>query len=275
MKKLYFILAVLLCSSFTVKSQTIVTFYTNHGSFEVELYDTIVPITTQNFKDLVNAKFYDGVIFHRIISNFMIQGGDPTGTGSGGPGYTIPDEFDSSLSNIEKTISMANAGPNTGGSQFFINTRNNTYLDFDKPPFTSKHPVFGIVISGWDTVEAIEAVPTNAQDRPFDEVIMDSVRVTQIPLGFADVKPSSLGVSVFPNPLSNESVISVNSTYSSTAVMKLYTINGQVISTSSMGIRKGSNIISMANMKTGGLSNGLYILSIQTDRESITVKFTK
>ena len=111
-------------------SQTVVTFFTNMGSFEVELYDTLMPITAGNFKSLVEDEYYDGVIFHRIISNFVIQGGDPTGTGSGGPGYTIPDEFDSTLSNLVKTLSMANAGPNTGGSQFFINTKNNTFLDF-------------------------------------------------------------------------------------------------------------------------------------------------
>ena len=182
MKKILLSIVFTLSIAGSLSAQTIVTFYTTLGSFEVELYDTLQPITAGNFKTLVNAKFYDGVIFHRIISNFVIQGGDPTGTGTGGPGYSIPDEFDSTLSNIKKTLSMANSGPNTGGSQFFINTKNNTFLDFDKPPLTSKHPVFGIVISGWDTVEMIESVQVNGNNRPLTDVVMDSIRVTQFPL---------------------------------------------------------------------------------------------
>jgi len=103
------------------------------------------------------------VIFHRVIDGFMIQGGDPTGTGSGGPGYTIDDEFAESNRNFRGTVSMANAGPNTGGSQFFINLVDNNYLD-------SAHPVFGKVIEGMDVVDAIGRVPTDSSDRPISEV---------------------------------------------------------------------------------------------------------
>jgi len=162
----------LIFSSFNSKSQTQVDFYTNYGDFRVELYDSIVPITTSNFINLVSTNFYDGALFHRVISNFMIQGGDVSP-----PPPPIPDEFDSTLSNIQKTISMANSGPNTGTCQFFINLVDNTYLDFDKPPFTSKHPVFGITISGFNIVEDIGDVQTNFNDVPYIDVIMDSVRI--------------------------------------------------------------------------------------------------
>ena len=166
------LILILIFSSFNSKSQTQVDFYTNYGDFRVELYDSIVPITTSNFINLVSTNFYDGALFHRVISNFMIQGGDVSP-----PPPPIPDEFDSTLSNIQKTISMANSGPNTGTCQFFINLVDNTYLDFDKTPFTSKHPVFGITISGFNIVEDIGDVQTNFNDVPYIDVIMDSVRI--------------------------------------------------------------------------------------------------
>ena len=168
-----FLICLIFLSSIKVNSQTKVDFYTNYGDFTVELYDSLVPITTSNFINLVSSGFYDGALFHRVISNFMIQGGDVSP-----PPPPITDEFDSTLSNIQKTISMANSGPNTGTCQFFINLVDNTYLDFDKPPFTSKHPVFGITISGFNIVEDIGDVQTNFNDVPYIDVIMDSVRIS-------------------------------------------------------------------------------------------------
>jgi len=166
------IITILFFLTSDLKSQTQVDFFTNYGDFRVELYDSLVPITTGNFISLVNSNFYDGALFHRVIKNFMIQGGDVSP-----PPPPIIDEFDSTLSNIQKTISMANSGPNTGTCQFFINLVDNTYLDFDKPPFTSKHPVFGITISGFNIVEDIGDVQTNFNDVPYIDVIMDSVRI--------------------------------------------------------------------------------------------------
>jgi peptidylprolyl isomerase len=125
-----------------------------------------MPVTAGNFETLVKNKFYDGVIFHRVIEGFMIQGGDPTGTGFGGPGYAIKDEFQPGNRNDRGTLSMANAGPNTGGSQFFINLVDNNYLD-------SKHPVFGKVVEGMDVVDEIAKVPTTGRDggyRPIQNV---------------------------------------------------------------------------------------------------------
>ena len=137
---------------------------TSMGDITIQLYSDM-PITAGNFKKLVEKGFYDGVIFHRIIDGFMIQGGDPTGTGRGGPGYAIKDEFTPNSKNARGTISMANAGPNTGGSQFFINLVDNNFLD-------GKHPAFGKVIEGMDVVDKISKVETDSNDRPLEEVVI-------------------------------------------------------------------------------------------------------
>ena len=135
---------------------------TNVGTITIALAPDM-PVTAGNFESLVKKGYYDGVIFHRVINGFMIQGGDPTGTGTGGPGYAIKDEFTKNNRNDRGTISMANAGPNTGGSQFFINLINNNFLD-------SKHPVFGKVVEGMDVVDKIAKVKTGANDRPVQNV---------------------------------------------------------------------------------------------------------
>jgi cyclophilin family peptidyl-prolyl cis-trans isomerase len=143
---------------------------TNHGSIGLELFDEDAPNTVGNFTKLARDGFYDGVIFHRVIPDFMIQGGDPTGTGSGGPGYQFEDEFNENL--VERgALAMANAGPNTNGSQFFIVTADAC------PWLDGKHTVFGRVVSGMDVVDAIEKVET-ANDRPLDEVRIESISVT-------------------------------------------------------------------------------------------------
>jgi len=154
-------------------------FETNIGTIEIELYTKEMPITTKNFVDLAEKGFYDGTRFHRVISKFMIQGGDPLSKdtskknmwGTGGPGYKIKDEFDSSLSNLPGTIAMANAGPNTGGSQFFINLVPNTFLD-------GKHPVFGKVTKGMNIVEKIGKVKTGQADQPVEDVIVEKVTIS-------------------------------------------------------------------------------------------------
>lgn len=137
---------------------------TSMGDITLELREDM-PVTSGNFAELVGKGFYNGVIFHRVIDGFMIQGGDPTGTGCGGPGYKIKDEFMPDNKNNKGTIAMANAGPNTGGSQFFINLVNNNYLD-------KAHPAFGKVIEGFDVVEKIGKVKTNYNDRPLEDVVI-------------------------------------------------------------------------------------------------------
>jgi cyclophilin family peptidyl-prolyl cis-trans isomerase len=151
-----------------------VTFRTNQGSFKVELHDDEAPTTTANFVTLAEKGFYDGVIFHRVITDFMIQGGDPTGTGRGGPGHTIPDEFGAGLGHdAEGVLSMANSGPNTGGSQFFITLAPTPWLD-------GKHAVFGKVLEGLEVVRAIGQVETAAGDRPIEDVVMEEVKVEAV-----------------------------------------------------------------------------------------------
>jgi peptidylprolyl isomerase len=142
---------------------------TSMGDITIELFDDM-PITAGNFKKLVEKGFYDGTIFHRVIDGFMLQGGDPMGTGRGGPGYSIKDEFTKHNKNDRGTISMANAGPNTGGSQFFINLVDNNYLD-------KAHPVFGKVVAGMDVVDKIGKVKTGAQDKPLTVVKIVGAKV--------------------------------------------------------------------------------------------------
>ena len=144
---------------------------TNQGAFSIELFEDKAPKTTKNFIDLAEKGFYDGVIFHRVIEGFMLQGGDPTGTGRGGPGYNIPDEFHPDLKHTEEGIlSMANAGPNTGGSQFFVTLAPTSWLD-------GKHAVFGKVVEGMEVVRAIGSTPTGPGDQPLQEVVMESVKI--------------------------------------------------------------------------------------------------
>ena len=149
----------------------IAVFETDHGTFEIELFEDKAPITVKNFIDLAEKGFYDGLIFHRVIDGFMIQGGDPNGTGTGGPGYTIPDEFHKDLKHdSEGVLSMANAGPNTGGSQFFITLAATPWLD-------GHHSVFGKVVKGMDVVREIGKVDTDFQDKPLAKVVMEKVTI--------------------------------------------------------------------------------------------------
>ena len=144
------------------------TMLTNHGTIEIELFDDDAPKTVENFKKVASDGFYDGIVFHRVIEDFMIQGGDPTGTGSGGPGYQFEDEFNDNK--VERgALAMANAGPNTNGSQFFIVTADAC------PWLDGKHTVFGKVTSGMDVVDAISQVDTGPGDKPREDVKIESI----------------------------------------------------------------------------------------------------
>ncbi|MDR1656630.1 MAG: peptidylprolyl isomerase [Deltaproteobacteria bacterium] len=157
----------LTCSAKALSSappKKVAVFETTLGNFKAELYNDLAPKTAGNFVSLVEKKFYDGTIFHRVIEGFMIQGGDPEGSGRGGPGYEIEDEFGPGLvHNASGILSMANAGPNTGGSQFFITLAPTNWLD-------GKHAIFGKIIEGFDIVEGIGSVDTDRSDRPQVEV---------------------------------------------------------------------------------------------------------
>ena len=149
---------------------TTATLHTNHGAISIELFDDDAPKTVENFLKLARDGFYNGVIFHRVIPDFMVQGGDPTGTGSGGPGYQFEDEFNDNKV-VRSALAMANAGPNTNGSQFFIvTTEAASWLD-------GKHTVFGRVTDGMDVVDTISALETDARDRPREDVAIERVDV--------------------------------------------------------------------------------------------------
>ena len=143
---------------------------TSEGTITLELFDDDAPKTVENFKKLGQDGFYDGLIFHRVIKDFMIQGGDPTGTGAGGPGYQFEDEFNERKV-VRGALAMANAGPNTNGSQFFIVT-----VD-EAPWLNGKHTVFGRVVSGMETVDAIEGTETGPGDRPVEPQVIERVEL--------------------------------------------------------------------------------------------------
>ena len=168
---------------------TFATFTTNQGEFKAKLMPDYAPITVANFVDLAQGKrewkdpndgqrktepLYDGTVFHRLISNFMIQGGDPLGTGTGGPGYRFEDETSPGSPRFDKPglLAMANAGPNTNGSQFFVTVAATPWL-------TGKHTIFGEVVEGMDVVNKISELPTDAGDRPHDEVVLERVEISE------------------------------------------------------------------------------------------------
>ena len=149
----------------------IAEFKTNYGDIKIELYNDLAPNTVKNFVDLAEKGYYNGLNFHRVIDDFMIQGGCPRGDGTGGPGYTIPDEFGKGLKHDGPGIlSMANAGPNTGGSQFFITLVPTPWLD-------GKHAIFGHVVEGLDVVKMIGKVPTDSRDRPLKKVVIEEIKI--------------------------------------------------------------------------------------------------
>lgn len=144
-------------------------FSTSMGNFEIELFADKAPVTVANFLQLMEKGFYDGLIFHRVIDGFMIQGGCPLGNGAGGPGYAIKDEFDPELKHdSEGILSMANAGPDTGGSQFFITLVPTPWLD-------NHHSIFGKVVNGMEVVKSIGRTETDFADRPVEKVIIDAI----------------------------------------------------------------------------------------------------
>jgi cyclophilin family peptidyl-prolyl cis-trans isomerase len=172
------LIAILIFVNYGGKMNRVATFETNQGTFKIELFENGAPITAGNFIKLAQQGYYDGTRFHRIIANFMIQGGDPLSKntsmknrwGTGGPGYSIKDEFGAGLKNNKGTISMANSGPNTGGSQFFINVANNNFLD-------GKHAVFGKVVEGYELVEKMSKVKTDSNDGPVNEIVINKITI--------------------------------------------------------------------------------------------------
>ena len=161
---------------------TFATIDTNLGNMKFQLFPNLVPNTVTNFTTHARNGYYDGLIFHRIIADFVVQGGDPNGDGSGGEsilGGSFDDEFDETLSNVAGTLAMANSGANTNGSQFFINVMDNTSLDFDESPLTSAHSVFGQIVEGSDVLTTISSVTTDTSDRPVTNVVIEAIVISR------------------------------------------------------------------------------------------------
>lgn len=257
MKKVYLLLALFAFLSTASSAQTISQWYTSMGTFQIVLHTDSIPITTGNFITLVQSNYYDGTIFHRVIDNFMNQGGDPTGTGTGGPGYTIQDEFHPDfLHDTAGILSMANTGqPNTGGSQFFITTVPTPWLD-------NAHSVFGKVIQGYSVVNDINEVATNAQDRPLTDVVIDSIRIlpTPPPVGLSEKKLTQATLKAYPNP-SNESVtLEMNLANAGEVSLSIFNGNGQLVDQLLQGNHANGTIRVSWNRKShsSNLDAGLY-----------------
>ena len=244
-----------------IQAQSIARFYTSKGDFDVELREDLVPITGNNFITLCNQKFYDHVIWHRIVPGFVIQSGDPTGTGSGGPGYTIQDEFHASLNHNSKgIISMANAGPNTGGSQFFITLAPASHLN-------NLHSVFGSVISGLNIVDSIAATPLNGNGTPVFPPVNDSIRIILTPVSIDQpAAPAILGGN-FPNPFSGETTITFGLTQATEASIRILDATGRLVRELNLGWLEAGDqrvIWDSKNAQGNTAKAGLYFYQLHT-----------
>lgn len=260
---LFFALALLmgLGTVQTLSAQTQARFYTDKGDFDVELFENLVPITANNFIDLADTLYYDGVIWHRVVANFVIQSGDPTGTGSGGPGYTIPDEFHVTLRHYKKGIlSMANSGPNTGGSQFFITLKQTLWLD-------NLHSVFGEVINGMNVVDSIAAVTVDANDRPINPPVIDSIRVLA-PTSRPAVQENAVAIlgGNFPNPFTAETAFAYGLIEPAQVTLRVMDPEGRVLRVLNPGFQAaGDHLLKFDGRDAAGnlLPSGLYFYQLQ------------
>lgn len=254
MKRLFYsALFLLLCISVSAQN-TKVKIYTSFGDFVVTLEDSLAPITSGNFINLVNQKYYDSVLIHRVVPGFVIQGGDATRTG-GTTSPIIQDEFSPLLSNVQKTISMANRGPNTGTSQFFINLVDNVGLDYNKAPSSSAHPVFGTVTEGWTVVQTIGTQPNSGppSNSPNTPIVMDSARVLPPPASIFEQQSESL--SLFPNPANDVLYIQSKQGFS----FRVIDVRGGIVL---QGSFEASEIKSF---DVSNLPSGIYLLNFDVD----------
>ena len=254
-----FLLVMTLILNTSVFGQTLIDFYTTEGNFRVEVREDLMPITAGNMIDLVEAKFYDGVIFHRIIDGFVVQGGDPTGTGTGGPGYTIQDETHPDMTHDSLgVISMAKrAEPNSAGSQFFFTLDRHSFLDGD-------FAAFGSVVENLEVLAAIGRVPVNGNDRPIVDVVMDSVRIYDRIISSTKEIENIIKTEVYPNPFVESIQIMYELENSSRVEISIFDLQGRLVKTLEEGMRTSG----IHTVEWDGIGNssqvtmGTYYLSI-------------
>ncbi len=254
----YIQLIFVLCLSYLGSAQTQIDFYTSMGDFRVELREDLMPITAQNFIDLTEAEFYDGIIFHRVIAGFVVQGGDPLGTGFGGPGYTIMDEYHPDM-NHDSTgvIAMAKtSAPNSAGSQF--------YFSLDAlPSLDQNYAVFGACIENIEVIEAMGQVATGANDRPIVDIVMDSVRVVSGTTSSVKNEAPLVTIETFPNPFTESINISYQVKTAGPVDIQLLDIHGQIVEQLDNAY-KSQGIHSIQFKTDSRLPLGSYLLSVKT-----------
>lgn len=261
-----------LVSSLWSMAQTQIDFYTTMGDFRVEVREDLMPITAGNFIQLVEKKFYDGVIFHRVVRNFVNQGGDPTGTGSGGPGYTIKDEYHPNM-NHDSTgvIAMAKTtAPNSAGSQFYFTIGAQHHLD-------GNYAAFGSCIQNVEVIKEINKVRVNGNNRPLQPVVMDSVRIVQ---NTSSLSPTHDGVvaEVYPNPFNDKLAITYRVSNPGVVEVAIYDMQGVLIQT----LKKGYSPSGIFELNWDGsgiqqpvVKPGTYYLSFMTSNGVSTKKIIK
>ena len=251
----------LLLPSFGMIAQTQIDFYTNKGDFRVEVREDLMPITAGNFIELVEKEFYDGVIFHRVVRNFVIQGGDPTGTGFGGPGYTIKDEYHPKM-NHDSTgvIAMAKTtAPNSAGSQFYFTIGAQHHLD-------GNYAAFGSCIENIEVIEEINRVRVDGNNRPIDPVVMDSVRIVQNTLSLNQTNDLMV-TEVYPNPFDDNLRIAYRVIRSGEVKVSIYNMQGVLVRTLKDGHSPSGTfevVWDGSGAKEGQVSPGTYHVSFIT-----------
>lgn len=261
------LLLVFAFASLQLSAQTLVDFHTTKGSFRVELREDLMPITAGNFIKLADSGYYDGIIFHRVIKGFMIQGGDPTGTGTGGPGYTIEDEYDSTMNHDSAgVISMANTGaPNSGGSQFFITLNPQPHLD-------GKHAVFGAVIQGMENVYEIGNVRTTGS-RPQEDVVMKKVEISDGGVLSIERPNTEVLTEAYPNPFAASVHINFEVKKQGTVRAAIYDSQGRLVETLVQSHQK-PGIVSV-DWNASSFDTGIYYLQINTSTGTKTMRLNR
>ena len=252
---------IILFFSFTVFAQTQVDFYTSMGDFRVEVREDLMPITAGNFIDLVQAEYYDGIIFHRVVEDFVIQGGDPTGTGSGGPGYTIDDEYHQNMNHDSTGVmGMAKtAAPNSAGSQFYFIIGPQSFLDVN-------YAVFGTCIQNVQILEDMNVVQVNSNDRPLVDIVMDSLRVVPGTTAIQEIV-NRVEIEAYPNPFIGPVTINYEVETAGDVELTIHDLQGRLVRTLFNG-KNPSGIHSIEWDGTGmtrtSVPQGAYYLTLTT-----------